>query len=66
MESRESILDLVLIPLSLLLLMAYHVWLWCEVGLRSLRMSVSINAATRRLWTSTSAGLFPQKKRQQD
>uniref|UniRef100_A0A804UDW9 DUF599 family protein n=1 Tax=Zea mays TaxID=4577 RepID=A0A804UDW9_MAIZE len=50
MEWRDSFLDLALIPLSLLLPMAYHAWLWREVRLRPLRTAVGINAATRRLW----------------
>ncbi|XP_062199491.1 uncharacterized protein LOC133901949 [Phragmites australis] len=50
MEWRDSFLDLVLIPLSLLLPMAYHVWLWREVRLRPLCTAVGINSATRRLW----------------
>nr|CAB3453829.1 unnamed protein product [Digitaria exilis] len=52
MEWRDSFLDLVLIPLSLLLPMTYHVWLWREVRLRPLRTAAGINAATRRLWTA--------------
>ncbi|CAN6167498.1 unnamed protein product [Urochloa humidicola] len=50
MEWRDSFLDLALIPLSLLLPMAYHAWLWREVRLRPLRTSAGINAAARRLW----------------
>ncbi|KAJ1290240.1 hypothetical protein BS78_02G227900 [Paspalum vaginatum] len=50
MEWRDSFLDLLLIPLSLLLPMAYHVWLWREARLRPLRTGVGINAATRRIW----------------
>ncbi|RLM85369.1 uncharacterized protein C2845_PM04G20140 [Panicum miliaceum] len=50
MEWRNSFLDLALIPLSLLLPMAYHAWLWREVRLRPLRTAAGINAATRRLW----------------
>ncbi|WVZ65426.1 hypothetical protein U9M48_014791 [Paspalum notatum var. saurae] len=50
MEWRDSFLDLVLIPLSLLLPMAYHAWLWREARLRPLRTGVGINAATRRIW----------------
>ncbi|KAL6845897.1 hypothetical protein ACP4OV_023345 [Aristida adscensionis] len=50
MEWRDSFLDLVLIPLSLLLPMAYHVWLWRAVRRRPLRTAAGINAATRRLW----------------
>lgn len=34
------------IPLSLLLPTSYHVWLWREVHLRPLRITVGINAAT--------------------
>jgi hypothetical protein len=52
MEWRDSFLDLVLIPLSLLLPMAYHAWLWREVRLRPLRTAVGINAATRRIWAA--------------
>nr|CAB3457458.1 unnamed protein product [Digitaria exilis] len=52
MEWRDSFLDLVLIPLSLLLPMTYHVWLWREVRLRPLRTAAGIHAATRRLWTA--------------
>jgi len=50
MEWRDSFLDLALIPLSLLLPMAYHVWLWREVRLRPIRTAAGINAAARRLW----------------
>ena len=50
MEWRDSFLDLALIPLSLLLPMAYHVWLWREVRLRPLRTAAGINAAARRVW----------------
>jgi hypothetical protein len=50
MEWRDSFLDLALIPLSLLLPMAYHAWLWREIRLRPLRTAAGINAATRRLW----------------
>lgn len=39
-----------LIPLSLLFPMAYHVWLWRAVRLCPLRTAVGINSATRRLW----------------
>ncbi|KAG2635922.1 uncharacterized protein LOC120661117 [Panicum virgatum] len=50
MEWRDSFLDLALIPLGLLLPMAYHVWLWREVRLRPLRTAAGINAAARRVW----------------
>jgi hypothetical protein len=50
MEWRDSFLDLMLIPLSLLLPVAYHVWLWRAVRLRPLRTALGINSATRRLW----------------
>ncbi|CAN6196470.1 unnamed protein product [Urochloa humidicola] len=52
MEWRDSFLDLVLIPLSLLLPMAYHAWLWREIRLRPLRTAAGINAAARRLWAA--------------
>lgn len=50
MEWRDSFLDVMLIPLSLLLPMVYHIWLWRAVRLRPLRTAVGINSATRRLW----------------
>lgn len=50
MEWRDSFLDLILIPLSLLLPMAYHAWLWRVVRLSPLRTALGINSATRRLW----------------
>lgn len=50
MEWRDSFLDVMLIPLSLLLPMVYHVWLWRAIRLRPLRTAVGINSATRRLW----------------
>ncbi|CAL5082156.1 unnamed protein product [Urochloa decumbens] len=52
MEWRDSFLDLVLIPLSLLLPMAYHAWLWREIRLRPLRTAAGINASARRLWAA--------------
>ncbi|KAK3130437.1 hypothetical protein QOZ80_6BG0493410 [Eleusine coracana subsp. coracana] len=50
MEWRDSFLDLMLIPLSLLLPMAYHAWLWRVVRLHPMRTALGINSATRRLW----------------
>jgi hypothetical protein len=50
MEWRDSFLDLMLIPLSLLLPVAYHALLWRAVRLRPLRTALGINSATRRLW----------------
>ncbi|KAG8057248.1 hypothetical protein GUJ93_ZPchr0002g25373 [Zizania palustris] len=49
-EWRDSFLDLILIPFSLLIPMAYHVWLWRAVRLSPLRTAVGISSATRRLW----------------
>ncbi|GJN33577.1 hypothetical protein PR202_gb22196 [Eleusine coracana subsp. coracana] len=50
MKWRDSFLDLMLIPLSLLLPMAYHAWLWRVVRLHPMRTALGINSATRRLW----------------
>ncbi|TVU10076.1 hypothetical protein EJB05_43584 [Eragrostis curvula] len=50
MEWRDSFLDLILIPLSLLLPMAYHAWLRRTVRLSPLRTALGINSAARRLW----------------
>ncbi|KAL5201082.1 hypothetical protein ABZP36_035436 [Zizania latifolia] len=49
-EWRDSFLDLILIPFSLLIPMAYHVWLWRAIRLSPLRTAVGISSATRRLW----------------
>uniref|UniRef100_A0A0D9XF77 DUF599 domain-containing protein n=1 Tax=Leersia perrieri TaxID=77586 RepID=A0A0D9XF77_9ORYZ len=53
MEWRDSFLDLILIPLSLLVPMVYHVWLWRAIRLTPLRTAAGINSATRRLWVTS-------------
>ncbi|XP_062196441.1 uncharacterized protein LOC133899474 [Phragmites australis] len=50
MAWRDSYLDVVLIPLSILFQAVYHLWLWRAVRRCPLRSTVGINAATRRLW----------------
>ncbi|KAG6522158.1 uncharacterized protein LOC122050737 [Zingiber officinale] len=50
MECRKCYLDLVLIPLSLLLHISYHIWLWYQVRYHPLRTAIGIHSAARRFW----------------
>ncbi|KAL6661128.1 hypothetical protein ACP70R_000512 [Stipagrostis hirtigluma subsp. patula] len=50
MAWSDSYLDAVLIPLGVLVPVAYHLWLWRAVRRRPLRSTLGINAAARRLW----------------
>jgi len=49
---RDSFLDLILIPLSLLLPMLYHAWLYRAVRLHPLSTAFGIYSASRRVWVS--------------
>jgi hypothetical protein len=49
---RESFLDLILIPLSLLLPMLYHAWLYRAVRRHPLSTAFGIYSASRRVWIS--------------
>ncbi|CAM0952094.1 unnamed protein product [Alopecurus aequalis] len=49
---RESFLDLILIPLSLLLPMLYHAWLYRAVRHHPLSTAFGIYSASRRVWVS--------------
>ncbi|MQL86187.1 hypothetical protein Taro_018712 [Colocasia esculenta] len=50
MEWRKCYLDLILVPSSLLLSIAYHLWLWRRVRSAPLRTIIGVNSAGRRLW----------------
>ncbi|XP_020580586.1 uncharacterized protein LOC110024770 [Phalaenopsis equestris] len=50
MEWRKSYMDLVLVPLSLLLFIVYHGWLWHKVRTQPRRTIIGMNSAGRRLW----------------
>ncbi|KQJ90821.1 uncharacterized protein LOC100831783 [Brachypodium distachyon] len=52
MEWRDSFLDLILIPLSLLLPALYHLWLWRAVRRSPLSTAFGVYAAARRLWAA--------------
>uniref|UniRef100_A0ACD5Y7Z0 Uncharacterized protein n=1 Tax=Avena sativa TaxID=4498 RepID=A0ACD5Y7Z0_AVESA len=49
---RDSFLDLILIPLSLLLPMLYHAWLYRAVRRHPLSTAFGIYSASRRVWVS--------------
>lgn len=49
---RQSFLDLILIPLSLLLPMLYHAWLYRAVRRHPLSTAFGVYAASRRVWIS--------------
>ncbi|KAE8801841.1 hypothetical protein D1007_22467 [Hordeum vulgare] len=50
MAWREGDLDLVLIPLGLFALIAYHMWLWHATRRCPLGSTIGVNAAARRIW----------------
>ncbi|KAM0842350.1 hypothetical protein ACQ4PT_058417 [Festuca glaucescens] len=49
---RESFLDLILIPLSLLLPMLYHAWLYRAIRRHPLSTAFGVYSASRRVWIS--------------
>ncbi|XP_008781727.2 uncharacterized protein LOC103701456 [Phoenix dactylifera] len=50
MEWRKSYIDLILVPLSLLSVILYHIWLWRRIRSQPQRTIIGINSASRRLW----------------
>ncbi|KAE8678668.1 hypothetical protein F3Y22_tig00111402pilonHSYRG00062 [Hibiscus syriacus] len=52
MEWRQCYLDVILVPLSILLTIAYHCWLWLKVRTHPLTTIIGTNAAGRRFWVS--------------
>ncbi|KAK8543070.1 hypothetical protein V6N12_015639 [Hibiscus sabdariffa] len=52
MEWRQCYLDVILVPLSILVSIAYHCWLWHKVRSRPLSTVIGTNATGRRFWVS--------------
>ncbi|KAK8486156.1 hypothetical protein V6N13_139668 [Hibiscus sabdariffa] len=52
MEWRQCYLDVVLVPLSILVSIAYHCWLWLKVRTQPLATIIGTNATARRFWVS--------------
>lgn len=50
MEWRECYLDIILVPLGMLMSIAYHIWLWQKVRTKPLATIIGINATARRYW----------------
>ncbi|XP_047940404.1 uncharacterized protein LOC125187804 [Salvia hispanica] len=53
MEWRTSYLDVVLVPMGLMICMAYHAWLWHKVRTQPLTTVIGTNARGRRFWVSS-------------
>lgn len=47
---EEEILDYVLVPLSLLFMVAYHLWLLQRILKHPTHTIIGINSINRRLW----------------
>ncbi|KAL4271815.1 hypothetical protein GQ457_13G016910 [Hibiscus cannabinus] len=52
MEWKSCYLDMILVPLSLAMSLAYHWWLWHKVRSHPLSTIVGTNAAGRRFWVA--------------
>ncbi|XP_076937182.1 uncharacterized protein LOC143604628 [Bidens hawaiensis] len=53
MEFKKYYLDLILVPLSFMISISYHLWLWHKVRTQPLSTVIGTNAHGRRLWVST-------------
>ncbi|XP_073300791.1 uncharacterized protein [Primulina huaijiensis] len=53
MEWKKCYLDVILVPLGLLISVAYHVWLWHMVRTRPLSTIIGTNARGRRFWVAS-------------
>ncbi|XP_076887725.1 uncharacterized protein LOC143537955 [Bidens hawaiensis] len=53
MELKKYYLDLVMVPLSFMISICYHLWLWHKVRKQPLSTVMGANAHGRRLWVST-------------
>ncbi|KAJ9537192.1 hypothetical protein OSB04_029925 [Centaurea solstitialis] len=53
MEFHKCYLDLILIPLSFMISIGYHIWLWHKVQAQPLLTVIGVNAHGRRVWVST-------------
>lgn len=47
---EKEILDYVLVPLGILVMVAYHIWLLRQIICRPATTVIGINAINRRLW----------------
>ncbi|KAG8471982.1 hypothetical protein CXB51_036752 [Gossypium anomalum] len=52
MEWRACYLDVILVPLGMLIPIAYHCWLWHKVRTQPLATIIGINSTGRRFWVS--------------
>uniref|UniRef100_A0A7N0TME7 DUF599 domain-containing protein n=1 Tax=Kalanchoe fedtschenkoi TaxID=63787 RepID=A0A7N0TME7_KALFE len=52
MEWRKCYLDVILVPLSFLVMLSYHAWLWHKVRTHPLSTIIGTNSSGRRLWVS--------------
>ncbi|GKV37783.1 hypothetical protein SLEP1_g45772 [Rubroshorea leprosula] len=52
MEWRECYLDIILVPLGMLMSIAYHCWLWYKVRSQPLSTIIGTNSTARRFWVS--------------
>ncbi|XWS70613.1 hypothetical protein CRYUN_Cryun03dG0061900 [Craigia yunnanensis] len=53
MEWRSYYLDMILVPLVLLMGVAYHCWLWHKVRTQPFTTIIGTNASGQRLWVSS-------------
>ncbi|KAL6533403.1 hypothetical protein OROMI_027515 [Orobanche minor] len=49
-EMEKKILDYVLVPVGLLVMVVYHMWLLRQISRRPATTVLGVNAANRRLW----------------
>nr|XP_043630370.1 uncharacterized protein LOC122601694 [Erigeron canadensis] len=52
MEFKKYYLDLIMIPLSFMISIGYHIWLWHKVRTQPLSTIMGTNAHGRQLWVS--------------
>ncbi|MFS7939885.1 hypothetical protein Hanom_Chr05g00457191 [Helianthus anomalus] len=50
---EEKDLDFVLVPVGLLVMAVYHVWLLYQIRRKPVRTVVGMNAINRRFWVSS-------------
>ncbi|KAM7267206.1 hypothetical protein ACFE04_009372 [Oxalis oulophora] len=51
--NKKTVLDLVLVPLGLFVLVAYHIWLYYIIVKRPSKTVIGVNAVIRRFWVRT-------------
>ncbi|KAH9614776.1 hypothetical protein KSS87_000702 [Heliosperma pusillum] len=52
MEWRNCYLDMILVPFGLLIMAAYHVWLWNKIRTQPLSTIIGTNANGRKYWVA--------------